>query len=313
MSWFSSQIEHSRWGSAIPKAQPIIPPDLREKPRRPVNSNVSQSMNMKDFGESASKLARNPLGIIALFIVLVYGIAGTVLSTSSEFLSEEQREIFVWFLVLFPVVVFIGFLWLVSKHHTKLYAPTDYQTEEGFFRSLTPEEKKEKIRKEAEAFVGESTHEPETETAAEAGLKKEEALLHNESINERILLAEELVLREVQYEYGSSITRDASLGNDLGFDGLFAKDGKGYGVEVKLVRDRINKPAVKSEIRKYAQFASKRNFKNFNFVLAFAVEDVFRFDEAGVREFVKNVSNSSGINTEVKVYSLPELRDKYGI
>ncbi|MCW8907533.1 MAG: hypothetical protein OQL28_09790 [Sedimenticola sp.] len=267
-------------------------------------------MNMKDFGESASKLARNPLGIIALFIVLVYGIAGIVLSTSSEFLSEGQREIFVWFLVLFPVVVFIGFLWLVSKHHTKLYAPTDYQTEEGFFRSLTPEEKKEKIRKEAEAFAEESAQEPETE----AGRKKEKKdPLRNESINERILLAEELVLREVQYEYGSSITRDASLGNDLGLDGLFSKDGKGYGVEVKLVRDRINKPALKSEIKKYSQFTSKRNFRNFNFVLAFAVEDVFRFDEAGVREFVKNVSNSAEINVEVKVYSLPELRDKYGI
>ena len=266
---------------------------------------------MKDFGESASKLARNPLGIIALFIVLVYGIAGTVLSTSSEFLGEGQREIFVWFLVLFPVVVFIGFLWLVSKHHTKLYAPTDYQTEEGFFRSLTPEEKKEKIRKEAEAFADESSQ--EDEVAVKADENKQEVPLRNESINERILLAEELVLREVQYEYGSSITRDASLGNDLGLDGLFAKDGKGYGVEVKLVRDRINKPALKNEIRKYSQFTFKRNFRNFHFVLAFAVEDIFRFDEAGVKEFVKNVSNSAGINIEVKVYSLPELRDKYGI
>lgn len=262
---------------------------------------------MKDFGESASKLARNPLGIIALFIVLVYGIAGTVLSTSSEFLSDDQRAIFVWFLVLFPVVVFIGFLWLVSKHHTKLYAPTDYQTEEGFFRSLTPEEKKEKIKKEAEAFADENP--PVPPVAPE----NEKPQFRSESINERILLAEELVLREVQNEYGSSITRDASLGNDLGIDGLFAKDGKGYGVEVKLVRDRVNKPALKSEIKKYSQFVSKRSVRNFNFVLAFAVEDVFRFDEAGVRDFVKNVSSSAGINTEVKVYSLPELREKYGI
>lgn len=262
---------------------------------------------MKDFGESASKLARNPLGIIALFIVLVYGIAGAVLSTSTEFLGEEQRSIFVWFLVLFPVAVFIGFLWLVSKHHTKLYAPTDYHTEEGFFRSLTPEEKKEKIRKEAEAFADENPPEPL------APSESDQITFRSESINERILLAEELVLREVQNEYGSSITRDASLGNDLGVDGLFAKDGKGYGVEVKLVRDRINKPALKNEIKKYSQFMSKRNFRNFNFVLAFAVEDVFRFDEAGVREFVKNVSDSAGINTEVKVYALTELKAKYGI
>ena len=90
---------------------------------------------MDNLNEMASKLARNPLGIIALFIVLVYGIAGIVLGASSEFLSENQRSVFVWFLVLFPFVVFIGFLWLVSKHHTKLYAPTDFKDEEGFLRS----------------------------------------------------------------------------------------------------------------------------------------------------------------------------------
>jgi hypothetical protein len=32
----------------------------------------------KSFGETAKSLARNPLGIIALFIVLVYGLASLV-------------------------------------------------------------------------------------------------------------------------------------------------------------------------------------------------------------------------------------------
>ena len=34
---------------------------------------------LSEFGKIAQNLARNPLGIIALFIVLVYGIAGLVL------------------------------------------------------------------------------------------------------------------------------------------------------------------------------------------------------------------------------------------
>lgn len=33
---------------------------------------------IKSFGQTAKGLARNPLGIIALFIVLVYGVAGLV-------------------------------------------------------------------------------------------------------------------------------------------------------------------------------------------------------------------------------------------
>lgn len=34
----------------------------------------------KSFGETAKSLARNPPGIIALFIVLVYGFASLVIS-----------------------------------------------------------------------------------------------------------------------------------------------------------------------------------------------------------------------------------------
>lgn len=37
------------------------------------------STGIKEFGDVAKKLSVNPLGIIALFIVLVYGIAALVL------------------------------------------------------------------------------------------------------------------------------------------------------------------------------------------------------------------------------------------
>ena len=265
---------------------------------------------MDNLSETAGKLARNPLGIIALFIVLVYGIAGIVLSASSQFLSEPQKSVLVWFLVIFPFVVFIGFLWLVSKHHTKLYAPTDYKDEEGFFRSLTPEEKKQKIKKEIKEITGESS---KVEIKGEASVKAEATKEAMPNFGEQIFLAEELILREIQSEYDCSITRGASLGNDIGFDGIFTKDGKGYGVEVKLVKNKINKPALKSDIRKYSNFITKNNFKSFNLILAFAVDSAFTFDEAGVREFVKNVSTAAGVNIEVKIYYIQDLRRKHGI
>ena len=40
-----------------------------------------------EFAKAARRLAKNPLGIIALFIVLVYGIAGLVLGYSAEHLD----------------------------------------------------------------------------------------------------------------------------------------------------------------------------------------------------------------------------------
>lgn len=81
--------------------------------------------------KSARELARNPLGIIALFIVLVYGIAALALGLTST-LSQEDRTPIVWFLVSFPILVLAAFCWLVSRHHQKLYAPSDYKTDDGF-------------------------------------------------------------------------------------------------------------------------------------------------------------------------------------
>lgn len=91
-------------------------------------------MALKEFGDTAKGLARNPLGIIALFIVLIYGFAALVLGFSGN-LNSGERIPLTWFLVLFPLVVLAVFSWLVSRHHTKLYAPSDYREDEAFLQA----------------------------------------------------------------------------------------------------------------------------------------------------------------------------------
>jgi hypothetical protein len=93
---------------------------------------------VKEFGETAKGLAKNPLGIIALFIVLVYAFASLVVGLSGN-LEPNERIPIVWFLVIFPVVVLGVFAWLVSCHHTKLYAPSDFRREEHFLEAQRPD------------------------------------------------------------------------------------------------------------------------------------------------------------------------------
>lgn len=87
----------------------------------------------KSFGETAKGLARNPLGIIALFIVLVYGFASLVTAFASTFSSSERLPL-IWFMVLFPVLVLAVFTWLVSKHSEKLYSPGDFKNEDNWVK-----------------------------------------------------------------------------------------------------------------------------------------------------------------------------------
>ena len=88
---------------------------------------------MKELEGSVNKLSKNPLGILALLIVLVYGIAGIV--ASSNVFSNDDLTVLVWFLVLFPVIVLVALIYLVRSHHDKLYAPSDF-TDEGNFVNL---------------------------------------------------------------------------------------------------------------------------------------------------------------------------------
>lgn len=89
---------------------------------------------IKEFGNTAKTLARNPLGIIALFIVLVYGIAALV--CVSDKLNTVERTILILFLIVFPCIVLRTFYLLVTKHYNKLYSPMDYKDETNYLKSI---------------------------------------------------------------------------------------------------------------------------------------------------------------------------------
>lgn len=90
-------------------------------------------MSIKEFSESAKGFTKSPLGIIALFIVLVYGFASLVVGFGQN-VSDNITPL-IYFMVIFPVIVFLGFLWLVANHHNKLYGPSDFKDEENFLKT----------------------------------------------------------------------------------------------------------------------------------------------------------------------------------
>jgi energy-coupling factor transporter transmembrane protein EcfT len=83
--------------------------------------------NEKSMFETAKSLSRNPLGIIALFIVLVYAVASVVISFAKAEFYQNPFHPAVLFLAIFPLVVLSVFTYLVAQHHRNLYAPQDYK------------------------------------------------------------------------------------------------------------------------------------------------------------------------------------------
>lgn len=95
------------------------------------------SMHTKNLLQTVMKgYTNNPLGFIPAFIMLVYAAIMLILVfTQSDKLRQTDITALVYFLVLFPVILFIGFLWAV-KYHFKLYAPKDYNDDDSFFISV---------------------------------------------------------------------------------------------------------------------------------------------------------------------------------
>lgn len=94
-------------------------------------------------------LVRNPLGIVALFISLIYGVASLLLGMTASALQPNERMPLIAFVTIFPLVVLGAFYLLVTRHHGKLYAPGDFKNDDSFLRTLSTEEVELKRQTEA--------------------------------------------------------------------------------------------------------------------------------------------------------------------
>lgn len=102
--------------------------------------------------KNAAKFTRNPLGIIGLLLVLVYGIF--LLATSTQAFSETQKIILLCFAVGYPIIIIYILFVLVTKHHEKLYSPLDFENADSFERIV--ELKFSNLKKDIESEIDDS-------------------------------------------------------------------------------------------------------------------------------------------------------------
>jgi hypothetical protein len=178
---------------------------------------------MMDFMKNAWGLTKNPLGIIGMFISLIYGIAAIVL-TRSETLESAQRWPIVWFVVFFPLVILVAFLVLVIWHHTKLYGPGDYKDEGNFVKISAELQKRKAEREVAEAINSETSTEIPTEhkeignlTSPSPNTNKVQSPdpILEKNIKMKYYMAEDLVIRQLEQELNVTIQRHMAFKSDF--------------------------------------------------------------------------------------------------
>ncbi len=96
---------------------------------------------MKDY-----KKISNPLTMIGIFA----GIAEVAGTTVLPFVTGELQNIFIWYVMLFPVLLVVLFFITLIFKNDALYAPCDFKDEDHFMKLQNLQKSVRQIEREAE-------------------------------------------------------------------------------------------------------------------------------------------------------------------
>lgn len=273
---------------------------------------------------------KNPLTIIAIFAAIAE-ISGTIVL---PFIAAANQAIYVWFLIVFPILLIVLFFLTLNFNHKVLYAPSDYQNEDNFLRSLPRASLAEKVLK-IEAEIAEE------ETAAQSLPAPEKASpvpalasipapspegapisyrsLVRRSTQASYMLAEELIFRKLSKEFSSEIQREVKLGTLGGryiFDGIVRERGITTVIEVKFLRhalvSTIQLRDTLSRIQESAKLLPSEQTANFRVLLALA-SDEGNAGQERVAAIIDRYRPEFAFPIEVRLYNLAELEREFNI
>lgn len=80
----------------------------------------------------SKKKLSTPMTVITIFATL----SETSAAVSLPFLDNEEREMYIWFLICFPFYLLFLFFATLNFNYRSLYAPSDYEKGEHFINAL---------------------------------------------------------------------------------------------------------------------------------------------------------------------------------
>jgi hypothetical protein len=116
--------------------------------------------------------AMNPVSVIALFA----GLSEASAATALPFLDEDNRDIYVWFLIIFPCTLTFLFFLTLNFNYKVLYAPSDFSNEKNFLKIIKNNEfslKNEKDDDKALNTVKPVKHHPHRSVPMKSGPSNE--------------------------------------------------------------------------------------------------------------------------------------------
>jgi len=253
----------------------------------------------------------------------------------------------VWFIIGFPILILLAFLYLVTWHHRKLYSPSDFRTDESFLTSGDPVKIGEKYIAEGQPTVDNSDlaqadEESSAERDAADGMSGATGEVQGEGDRISFLqsapfpaqrkntvtltefaayayMIEGLVMQELQNEYKSPIRRDAAFpmanGRMARVDGMIEAPSGPLIAEIKLIRrsselDRRIGDGIK-QLRSFTATAREIMNPKASGILILVLDGQFNDEEIDrIKKVAKTFSEDEIL---VRVLESKILMNKYGL
>lgn len=229
-------------------------------------------------------LIKNPLTIIAIFAGIAE-VSGTIVL---PFIKYENQLYFVWFLMIFPSLLVIIFFATLNFNHKVLYAPSDFQNEDNFFRvhyiKLSEAEKRKNLEEELSlqdiaAQDNISTNIPQAQTK----FRLEDTQPYNSRVLQAINTEEEIVtLLKNNLPPEFELTQNVLIENNLRLDILlksFLKAKASIGIEIKHLSKGNGLGILKENVDRL--YRIKQVFLNNNTPIKLILIAVFEQDVNG--------------------------------
>lgn len=209
-------------------------------------------------------IVKNPLGIIALFVTFIDGIAGLVISVNFEHLhGAAERLPLIWFIVAFPVVILLVFVIMVLTKPQNLFGPGDYDDQELYLKAIgkniRPNVKPEPLKKPENIPLRRN--------------KSDICTLAFSKPKSFYMKIEEAVLQRYSDEHEMEIKTEVYISRGLMCDGVAEKDGQLYLFEVKVNYRPTMAAGIRRNLIRIFEAMTDKGCEKFHVVLVLVSND----------------------------------------
>ncbi|MBN2722582.1 MAG: hypothetical protein JXR95_00765 [Deltaproteobacteria bacterium] len=132
------------------------------------------------------------------------------------------------------------------------------------------------------------------------------------ALAQKLELAETLVLKDIEVEYGGNLRRQVYLYGNT-FDAVTWTRRGVTAIEVKVIGTKADIRTFRTLFEKAENVATQYKRNIFSFVLAIVTIDQSPEDREGLRQKLVDIKRDMRVPIEVRTYDLLELEQRYGV